>query len=567
MRYKFKRTPYAHQKDAIRKLTSTGFGGALLMAPRTGKTKTLIDYACIMHEAGHVNRVLITCPVAVMGVWEEELAVNIPERIKYSVTVWDKDSRKDTKLPKLGSDRLDFVIINHDAFSTAGEIAKFKVAYKWEDKNGNEWNRVFAFRMGRDRKLHVLNDWGLPPARIESIAKMKKHDIERSKTRGGRFEMKKAFLLWQPQLLAIDESHRFKSSASAKHRVLLSITWNRTTGEPRIPYRVLMTGTAVTKKKRIFDIHAQWRLLNPRRFHDMTLEDFKYHYARWIDKGNYKMWVGNRPREVEELRAQIHLDSFAITRDECFDLPHMSHQLVPVELEGETARVYDEMAEQMIAQLKSGEITEATIKLVQTMRLAQISSGVARTPDEYDYLTGESKKGKLIRIGTEKMDTLESILFDLFEADEKVVVAARFTHDIRAVEAICNKLKVKCFTMEGRRKGPNQSRTARTASLKQFKTMDEPGCYIVQPQSGSMGIDLSAASTLIWYSLTPSWVDFTQMNDRIALNPHAVSIMFLIASPVDQLLYDTLQEDGDIAKAVTDSPDRLSRNYKATSKG
>lgn len=552
MKYKFKRTPYAHQKDAIRKLVSTGFGGALLMSPRTGKTKTLIDYACIMHEAGHVNRILVSCPVAVLGVWEQELAANIPERIKYTVTVWDKETRKDTPLPKWGEDRLDWVIINHDAFATAGEITEYKTEYKGE---------TYIFKKTRNGDFRVVDPKKLSDLQVSFAAKAKRFDIKRSRTRGGRYEMKRSFNLWQPHLLAVDESHRFKSPSAAKFRILQSITWNRD-GTAKIPYRVLMTGTAVTKKKRLFDIYAQWKILYPRRFAGMTLNDFKHHYARWVNKGNYEMWIGNRPKEVEALRKKIHKDSFAITRDECFDLPAATHQLVPVEMGYETAKAYDEMAEEMIAKLKSGEITEASIALVQTMRLAQISSGVARTVS-----TPEDPDGKLIRIGTEKMDALESLLFDLFEADEKVVIAARFTHDIRAAEGICKKLKVPVFTLEGRRKGPNQGRHERTAAIKRFKDMDGPACFVVQPQSGSMGIDLSTSSTLIWYSLTPSWVDYTQMSDRIALNPHAVSIMYLIASPVDQMLYETLREDGDIAKAVTDSPDRLSRNYKATSKG
>jgi SNF2 family DNA or RNA helicase len=520
MRYKFKRRPYQHQKDAIRKLVSTGFGGALLMEPRTGKTKTLIDYACILHEAGKVNRVLVSCPVAVLGVWEDEIALNTPDRIKYTVTVWDKDNRKEVALPKWGQDRLDWVIINHDAFSTAGK------------------------------------------------AKGKRSDgsIKRSRTKGGRYEMKKAFQRWQPQLIAVDESHRFKSPASAKFRTLFSVIWDKDGREPRIPYRVIMTGTPVTKKKRIFDIYAQWKLLNPARFRGMTLKDFKQHYGVWVNMGNYEKWVRNREQEVAELRKLIHRDSFAVSRDECFDLPHATHQIIPVHLESYNAEVYQQMAEEMVALLKSGEITEASITLVQTMRLAQISSGVARTLPTPEELA-EGKKGKLVRIGTDKMDALESILSDLFEADEKVVVAARFSHDIDAVQQVCKKLKTQCFVLQGRRKGPNQDRASRTRAIAGFKTMDGPACFVVQPQSGSMGIDLSAASTLIWYSLTPSWVDYTQMNDRIALNPHAVSIMYLLASPVDYLLHETLQEDGEVAKAVTASPERLLRNYKNQAAG
>lgn len=521
MRYKFKRTPYRHQKDAIRKLLATGYGGALLMSPRTGKTKTLIDYACILHEMGLVNRVLVSCPVAVLGVWEAELIANVPDRIKWSITVWDKDNRKyGQKLPKWGRDRMDWVLINHDAFSTAGK----------------------------------------------AIGRRPDGSIKRSRTRGGRYDMKKAFVLWQPQLVAIDESHRFKSSASAKWRTMRSILWNVRTGEARVPYRVLMTGTPITKKKRIFDIYAQWKLMNPDRFRGMTLDEFKHHYGRWVTKGNYEMWVGNRELEVQKLRAMIHADSFSVTRDECFDLPHASHQTYPVELDEYTLEVYDKMAEEMVAQLKSGEITEASIALVQTMRLAQISSGVARAvPTPAELARGE--KGKLIRIGHEKQDALESILSDLFEAEEKVVVAARFSHDIESVREVCRKLKTPVFVIQGRRKDPNQSRVARTESIRQFRDMDGPACFVAQPASGSMGIDLSTSSTLIWFSLTPSWVDYTQMNDRIALNPHAVSILYLIASPVDQILYQTLQEDGDVARAVVESPDRLLRNYKTPSAG
>jgi SNF2 family DNA or RNA helicase len=522
VKYRFKRRPYAHQKDAIRKLVSTGFGGALLMAPRTGKTKTVIDYACIMHEAGYINRVLISCPVAVMSVWEDEIAANVPDRIKYSVTVWDKQARKEVDLPKWGKDRLDFVIINHDAFSTAGAVTK----------------RVVSKRTGKTLRL------------------------VRSKKRGGRYEMKREFSLWQPQLLVVDESHRFKSPSSAKFRTLVSLVWEKDGITPKIPFRVLMTGTPITKKKRIFDIYAQWKLLNPKRFRGMTLKDFKHHYARWVNKGNYEMWVANRPKEVESLRELIHKDSFAITRDECFDLPKSSQQIIHVSMSEDTALAYDQMAEEMVAKLKSGELVEASIKLVMTMRLAQISSGVGKTSP-----TPEHPDGQLIRIGTDKMDVLESLLSDLFEADEKVVVAARFSHDIKATQEICDRLstktmKVHHFTLQGRRKGPRQDRKSRAQDLKRFKNIDGPACYIVQPASGSMGIDLSSASTIIWFSLTPSWVDYTQMNDRIALNPHSVSEIYLIASPADQLLYDTLLEDGDLAKAVTDSPDRLLRNYK-----
>ena len=64
-RYTPKTKPYAHQVAAIKKLLKNGWGGALLMEPRTGKTKTAIDYSAILHLHEGVNRILVVCPVSV----------------------------------------------------------------------------------------------------------------------------------------------------------------------------------------------------------------------------------------------------------------------------------------------------------------------------------------------------------------------------------------------------------------------------------------------------------------------------------------------------------------------
>src|SRR5690349_16053497 len=66
VKYRWKKRPYVHQVEAVKKLLSTGFGGALLMEPRTGKTKVAVDYASILFTADRIRRVLIFCPLGVM---------------------------------------------------------------------------------------------------------------------------------------------------------------------------------------------------------------------------------------------------------------------------------------------------------------------------------------------------------------------------------------------------------------------------------------------------------------------------------------------------------------------
>lgn len=496
--YTFKRPPYAHQIVGIKKLLSTGFGGALLCAPRTGKTQVIIDYASILHEAGKVNRVLVVCPTSVMGVWEDEIEAVCPYR--HTVTTWDKDGRKEWALPPFRN-VIDFVIVNYEAFSVPGKIIR-------RDEHGA---------------------------------------IIRSKNRGGKYDLRKQFKAWQPQLIVLDESHRIKSPSAAKTRSLHAIG-------PVADYRVIATGTAVTKKKRVFDIYSQWKFLKPDGWiHGYTLDMFKNEFGRWTNRHGYPQWLKNDERAIARLKIRIHRDSFAITREECFDLPPMREQIVHVEITGHTAEVYDEMAEEMIAQIKTGEITEAQIKLVQSMRLAQITGGVARTSP-----SDARPKGRLVRLGRDKLLALEELLDDWYEADEKVVIAARFKADLASIIALQKKMKVKCYELHG-----EITRRERDANIKGFRVWDGPAAFVMQPQAGSLGIDLSSSANMVWYSLTNSYVDFTQARDRIALTPRgAVHTYLLGRGTIDEEMYAGLQEDEDFAKIIHASPERLRRNFR-----
>lgn len=490
-KYRFKTKPYKYQVAAIKKLVSNGFGGALLMAPRTGKTKTLIDYASVMYAKGEVNRVLVFCPLGVVGVWEDEIAKHCPYKTR--IIPWDKESRKrGVDLPRYGKDTMDWVIINYDALSTPGKVIK-------EDEYGNKI---------------------------------------RSKRRGGRFEIYKALERWQPDLIALDESHRIKSPTAVKARMLHKLA-------KVAPYRVIMTGTVVTKAKRVFDVWSQWRFLNPNRF-PMPFGQFKQAYGIWhTTQGGWSKWVRNI--NEDDLHGKIHTDAFAISRDECYDLPPRREQIIPVELD-ESRPYYAQMAEEMVARLKSGEITTASIALVQTLRLRQITSGIAKTEPTEEY-----PEGRLVRVGHEKLNVLRDILSDLFEADEKVVIGAQFVGDIAAIARMCQELKVPAYVVRG-----GVPRRERDESIRDFRNKPGPSCFIAQPQAAAEGIDLSTASICIWFSMTPSYVSFTQFEDRIALSSRSTIYMYLIArGTVDDLLYETLLSDGQVAQAIMASPERL----------
>lgn len=508
--YKFRTTPYKHQVAALKKLFDNKKrfpegqgGGALLMQPRTGKTKIAIDYAAILHARGKCDRVVVICPVSVMHVWVDEIRMHCP--CKFRITFWDKRTRKKMGLPKYGSGALDFVIMNYDAFSTPGRIISKDPVTK---------------------------------------------EIKRSRTRGGRFDIKRQILAWQPHLLILDESHRIKSTSAKKTYAILAI-------RKVVPYRLILTGTAVTKAKRIFDLYPQWKFWNPESplVKNMTLAEFKEKYGKWTRRNGYPQLL--RPRNETRLHRLLHAEAFAVTRDECFDLPEAyPPKIIPVPLE-ESARIYDEMAEKMVAELKAGEYTEASIRLVQNLRFTQITSGLAKTVPTQQY-----PEGRWVRIGREKLRVLADLLEDWKEEDEKVVICARFRADIVSIAKLCDKLKLKRFILWGGMK-PYE----RQAAIKNFKEWKGSAAFIMNPQAGSLGIDLRSASTMVWYSLINSYVDFIQSMDRIALSGKANRFYFLLAEGTyDEILYEVLQTDGDIVQALHESPERLLRNFK-TEKG
>lgn len=501
MKYQFKTKPYKHQKAALYKLLENGFGGALLMEPRTGKTKVCIDYASILHQADKITRVLVVCPVSVIDVWVHELSVHCPA--DYRVTIWDKKGRKEIGLPPWGQPQLDIVIMNYDAFSVPGAVTG-------KDSAGN---------------------------------------LKRSRKKGGRFEVSRALKAWQPQLIILDESHRIKSPSAKKARSLINLG-------PVADYRVIATGTAVTKKKRVFDLYTQWKFLNPDSplVRGQTSSTFKQEYGQWTNRHGYPQWL--RARNSKRLHRLVHAESFAVTRDECYDLPEaFPDQIIHVDLE-QSGKVYDEMAEEMIAKIQSGEITEASIKLVQALRLAQITSGFVKTSP-----TPAHPQGRLLRVGSEKLEILDELFEDWFDQGEKIVVCARFRADIISIAKMVQKRKVHVETLMGGR-GKN-NREERTAAIERFRVSEGPSVFVMNPQAGSLGIDLRSASTMVWYSLTQSYVDYTQARDRIALSGKANRFVYLLAKDTyDELQYASLQEDADVVKEIMASPEMLRRGFR-----
>jgi SNF2 family DNA or RNA helicase len=117
VKYTFKTRPYKHQLTAFKRALQQHHL-AVLWEPRLGKSKLIIDWACAEHLRGNVNRVLIICPLSVVGVWEDEWATHAP--IPYHIHFLEKN---DVLVP-WSEGKLNICLVNYDRAWRRKEILK-----------------------------------------------------------------------------------------------------------------------------------------------------------------------------------------------------------------------------------------------------------------------------------------------------------------------------------------------------------------------------------------------------------------------------------------------------------
>lgn len=505
--YRFKTKPYAHQKRGIRfifRQWRKNLGAALLFDPRTGKSKTSIDAICALHLKHGVKRVLVVCPNRVMGTWVREFHIHAPLHVQ--CVIWDAKGRRRALPSTVAPYDIQVVIVNFEAFSTPGK-------------------RLPSGR--RSRKT-------------------------------GRFATRDKVRKWingQPAAAIIDEGHKIKSPSGKASLAIVSMRKD-------FQYRLLLTGTPITKAHRAHDVFMQWQWVNPRRFAEWgpDAQTFRNHVGVWTERNGFPQFLRARQRGLEDVRRGLHKDGMVVRREDCFDLPdRMPDRIIPIKLSPKTAKAYNDMAETMIAEIEEGLIAEASIPLVVMLRLQQITGGFVGI-SEIDSSNASTDDPRLIsrthRIGTEKLSALKELLIDEYlerDQDEKLVIAAKYVRDLDDITRLCFKLEIPLFAIRG-----GMKRSQSDESIQRFRKHRGMAVMLCQPDSASLGIDLSTASHMVWYSLTNSWVNWTQFCDRIALSNKATTFTyFQVPGSVDELMYKGLLNDTDMARYIKRKPSRL----------
>lgn len=290
---------------------------------------------------------------------------------------------------------------------------------------------------------------------------------------------------FDPEMVVADESHRIKKPSSRRSNYMRSLNQR--------PYRAILTGTPTPKS--YLDVYGQWVFLNPNRF-GTRIKDFK---ERYIVYGGYMGKVVKGYNNFPELKKKMRKDSSAVKLRDVLDLPPAIMQRIPVDLEPNVQAMYDTLEREFFLELEGGELIDSPNMLSKREKLSQITGGWVNTEDGLRQISGAK-----IRVATE-------LLADRYELEEKVVVFARYVPETDALLDAARKVGYKkVYLMRG-----DVKQKDRDAQRREFQRIPEPAVFVVQIQTGGLGITLHAAHEALFYSVTEALDEYLQAIGRI----------------------------------------------------
>src|SRR5262245_6441389 len=298
------------------------------------------------------------------------------------------------------------------------------------------------------------------------------YDKFRSRARPSRkwvYAIAGALEQWQPDVVVLDESHRVKRAGGVTAQLAWrSVERMRAARSDGQPFVVLATGTPNPKGWQ--DIFAQFRVMDPTIFGTAksTFEDRHCIYGHGSRKYTIVAYKG-----VPRIKRVLRQHSFSISEAAAFpDAPPQLWQNIPVVLPLEARAIYEEMANELVATLGSGEILEASNAGARRIRLLQITGG----------FTTEGEQ-----VHDSKVRALEAAVDDYLEKGERFLVYARFLAEVAAASRCLEKLGVQHLPITGGTSRGDRSRARASLLGGSIQAL------VFQVATGSEAIDLSSA--------------------------------------------------------------------------
>lgn len=333
----------------------------------------------------------------------------------------------------------------------------------------------------------------------------------------------KRVLLSNEVMLVVDESSRIKRPGAKRTKIITKFS-------NMAKYRRIMTGTPVTKGPE--DIYSQFKFLD----HQILGYDSFYSFrARYCIMGGFENKQIVSYQNIDELTRNIEGHSFRVLKKDCLDLPEKIYQRHPVDLSQKQRKLYNQLRKDFIAELE-GEQIDAPEAITRLLRLQQIVCGWFPMEEEVKPID-------------EKNPRLQALLDILSDIECKVIIWARFKADLRVIERALGELAV---AYHG-----DVSNDQRAIAVERFQNDPKIRYFIGQPQSGGIGLTLTAAECAIYYSNSFDLETRLQSEDRchrIGTKNNVTYIDLESPKTIDTKIIKALRSKKSLADIVTKDP-------------
>jgi SNF2 family DNA or RNA helicase len=135
------------------------------------------------------------------------------------------------------------------------------------------------------------------------------------------------------------------------------------------------------------------------------------------------------------------------------------------------------------------------------------------------------------------------------ETEHKVIIFVPYRHTIELVSRYLTDHHISNQVIQG-----DVSATQRANIINQFQSMEEPRVLVIQPQSASHGVTLTAANTVVFWSPVMSVETYLQCiarMDRVG-QVNKMTVVHLQGSEVERKMYTMLQGKVDMHTKLVD---------------
>lgn len=283
-----------------------------------------------------------------------------------------------------------------------------------------------------------------------------------------------------PDAVVMDEIHRLKNPNSGQgRRVAKAIA--------KVSIRYGLTGEQIADTT--IDLFSQYRAVDPSILGDHW-PTFREHY---LTRGGF---MGHELRISEQNKRKIlrmvEPITYQVLKTDVLDVKIAPPVVMYTELKGTQKKLYQDLAGKMVAH-HDGFTISTVNEISQMIRLQQITGG--HVPDD---------DGNMLTFECGKIDLLKELL-STWNRKKKLVIFARFIHELGLIQQTCEKMKFSSYIYSPKKAYIDD----------EFQKNDHPQISISQIQSGSESRTLVRSSTPVFFSKTFSYMDYTQGVGRV----------------------------------------------------